>query len=226
VEEHFYLLWPGLLVLVGVRRSVAVGVIAALLIAAWRVISIHNGLVPPEVVGPPDWRTDTQLDALIWGGITGLLLSRHKVRSWLLRWTPPSTAGLMVLLFCGLIVVDWLMPHPQHPQRFVLPLVVSAMLAMTIVRPAQSLSQMLESAPLRWVGRLSYSIYLWQQLFTPGAYIASSSPWLRMLQVKPFNLLALGLTAVASYYLLEKPMMALGHRLAKPVTPGRGDLKN
>jgi peptidoglycan/LPS O-acetylase OafA/YrhL len=41
------------------------------------------------------------------------------------------------------------------------------------------------------------------------------------LQSWPWNVVALLTCATISYYLLERPLMRLGHRLAAPATPGR-----
>ena len=59
-----------------------------------------------------------------------------------------------------------------------------------------------------WVGALSYSIYLWQELFA-WAYIPALA--------KIAGILA---TASASYYLIERPLLGLRARLrAKPIAP-------
>lgn len=57
----------------------------------------------------------------------------------------------------------------------------------------------LENPAMNWVGRLSYSLYLWQELFLiPGA---SYPFWL--LQRFPINLGMVFLMAVLSYELVE-----------------------
>lgn len=66
VEEHFYLLWPAALLILGTRRAAKVAVCCVVLIAAWRIASIHWNLIP-EVYGPPQWRSDTTLDAILPG---------------------------------------------------------------------------------------------------------------------------------------------------------------
>jgi peptidoglycan/LPS O-acetylase OafA/YrhL len=70
----------------------------------------------------------------------------------------------------------------------------------------------LECYPLRWIGRISYSLYLWQQLFW-GVNVAGSPPGLNVLRQSPFNLLALMACATFSYYVVERPFVRLGHRL-------------
>ena len=101
----------------------------------------------------------------------------------------------------------------------------SALLAMlvagTVLHPAGIVGRILENPAMKWVGRLSYSLYLWQQLFlVPGAR------WpLSILQRTPWNLIPVFVLAAASYELVERPMIRRGHRLAPPPTPGRKDLR-
>jgi peptidoglycan/LPS O-acetylase OafA/YrhL len=42
--------------------------------------------------------------------------------------------------------------------------IVLAMIAVTCLTPTSLVGRLLELAPMRWVGRLSYSLYLWQQI--------------------------------------------------------------
>jgi peptidoglycan/LPS O-acetylase OafA/YrhL len=57
--------------------------------------------------------------------------------------------------------------------------------------------------PVEWLGRISYSLYLWQQLFVYGEH---SRPWY-------FVWFAVGL-ASASYYFVEQPMLRVREKRA------------
>jgi peptidoglycan/LPS O-acetylase OafA/YrhL len=82
------------------------------------------------------------------------------------------------------------------------------------------MGHILEYPTIRSVGRLSYSLYLWQELFAvPQAKYPVS-----LLQRFPLDLILLLLVATLSYQFVERPMIRLGHRLAPPPTPGRQDL--
>jgi peptidoglycan/LPS O-acetylase OafA/YrhL len=86
----------------------------------------------------------------------------------------------------------------------------------TVVQDKRLTSRMLESAPLRLVGRLSYSLYLWQQLFL--VWSDERVAGLAWVQVFPYNLIAVFVCAGLSLLLIENPLIALGHRLVQRQT--------
>jgi peptidoglycan/LPS O-acetylase OafA/YrhL len=86
----------------------------------------------------------------------------------------------------------------------------------TTARPLSGIGRMLEVAPLRWIGRLSYSLYLWQQPFVSQYHHG-------VLQRFPLNLLLALICAFASYYCVEKPMVRLGQRLTRRDEPEQAE---
>jgi peptidoglycan/LPS O-acetylase OafA/YrhL len=66
---------------------------------------------------------------------------------------------------------------------------------------------LLNSAPVMWLGGISYSLYLWQQLFLDRW---SAAPWATF----PLNLVLSVMLAAASYYLVEKPGLNLRERFS------------
>ena len=60
-------------------------------------------------------------------------------------------------------------------------------------------------APLAWLGRLSYSLYLWKQPYAPE--VPGVQPaWFREY---PQCLFLAGIMALFSYYLVERPLLRL-----------------
>jgi peptidoglycan/LPS O-acetylase OafA/YrhL len=94
----------------------------------------------------------------------------------------------------------------------------------TVLHPESLPGRLLEWAPLRFIGRISYSIYLWQQLFMAVAHSAAGTS-LAWVDYAPVNYLLTFAAALLSFYCIEKPAIRLGHRLAPPPTPGRTDLQ-
>ena len=209
VEEHFYLILPGILCFA--PRRWRVGVLSGLtcLVCAWR---LYRQWLPPWDF--PWQHTDTRLDALLIPAILAIALRHPGLRAIatkLARYWWVAAAALLCL-------VTWLRFERLAP--LALSILIPSMLVGTVLRPFGWFATFLELSPVRWVGRVSYSLYLWQNLFFTGHYLPNLRP-LGFLQSFPLRWLALFAVATASYYLLEKPLVRLGHRLAPPATPGR-----
>ena len=67
---------------------------------------------------------------------------------------------------------------------------------------------------------------MWHTLFVIGGHAAVGihTPWLLVLTERPWRYAATAVMAMLSFYLVEKPMIRLGHRPAPPATPGHQDL--
>ncbi len=213
VEEHFYLLWPGLLVLWSPARARSRVVVLALAVAAWRVVEFRLRLLEHVLPGISFYfRTDIRLDALLWGCWMALLLRgpawRDRVTAMLRGsgWIAAVMALIAVIAFSPPLALLW--------QSILIPVV----LAGTTLNPDTPIGRLLEAAPLRWIGRISYSLYLWQEVFLVPT---GERGQLGLTQSLPFNIACTFAVAAASYYLIERPMIKLGHRLAPPTTEGR-----
>jgi peptidoglycan/LPS O-acetylase OafA/YrhL len=209
IEEHFYLIWPGLLILAGPgRRRCLVAALGAGLIALWRSLEFRWQLL---AAAAPDvgffTRTDIRLDALLWGCWAALLWDDPVWRGFLgrvLGWP----WFLLVILY-GVVLVGR-MPLSFSTQALVMPFLIVG----TLARTGGMAAFLLELPVVKWVGRLSYSLYLWQQLFLVPTQEMTGS-WLTHLQTWPFNLMATFVCACISYYWIERPMIRLGQRLAR-----------
>ena len=85
----------------------------------------------------------------------------------------------------------------------------SVSLICTVHDPNTLLARALEWAPVRWLGRISYSLYLWQEPFLirlGGPY----ARWLTELQSPPYSFECTFLLAVASCFLVEAPLRKWG----------------
>ena len=202
MEEHFYLVLPG--VLVGFRRMrfwVLGGLAVA--IALWRSFLAH--------IAHRDYlfnsRTDTHADALLIPAMIALalypLMRNQAVRKYIPAWSSP----VLIVMEIGLLSIR--IPFFFTLQALVIPLLILS----TVLHPGTIQGRILESKPIRWIGWISYSLYLWQQLFF-GVNFVGSPPGIAVLREQPINLAALLLCATFSYYLVEKPFLRLGHKLA------------
>jgi peptidoglycan/LPS O-acetylase OafA/YrhL len=77
---------------------------------------------------------------------------------------------------------------------------------------------LLNLAIVQWIGRLSYSLYIWQQiaLIPAGADVFLDRwPWAQWAGRFPQNLFFVFALALLSYYFLEQPMLRLKSHFAK-----------
>ena len=206
VEEHFYLLWPVILHIAGRKRSLQVALSGAAVCAFWRWFGwTHAKAVSFSFVldhVPYFFRTDTRVDALLIGCAVAIALSRSDWESTLRRCIRPGAAFVVVFILGAM----WLAAGPWF-SGVKEELVAAVLLTIILLHPATELARVFSWAPLRAVGALSYSLYIWQQLFlTPD----DMGWWTRF----PMSLPLLAAVAAGSYFLIEKPAIAWGARLA------------
>jgi peptidoglycan/LPS O-acetylase OafA/YrhL len=208
VEEHFYIIWPLLLVL-SIKRgwSVRLAIGAAIAVAIWRrseghYLWVQNALDLPQYQF--NFRTDTRLDALLWGCAFALLLRDAKAAVWIKRLLIPRIWVLLPVLYAAGIALEWkgVLWHT---------LLAPPMIVGTMLHAGSYAGRVLEWSPLRWVGRISFSLYLWHPLVMPQ--IAAAVVWPQV-QSLPVNVLLAFLLAAMSYYAVEKPMIGAGRRIA------------
>ena len=209
VEEHFYLFWPALLLLCGTRRGLWAAICVALGVALWRRVELHREIVHFHEVNPLYFvRTDLRVDAIMWGAVMALVLARPGARAWLERHLGMAAFALLVAMFAGVVKVFG--TRPTIWGAMLLPLFIAA----TVLRPRSAIGRLLETPAMRWLGRLSYSLYLWELFFA----FRGVPQTLGVLQTFPLNLTLTFACAMASYYLVERPLIRVGHRLT-PRTP-------
>jgi peptidoglycan/LPS O-acetylase OafA/YrhL len=211
VEEHFYLILPAFLVFTPKRWRLTIMTAMALLFAAWRLY-----FLPFKLWHATLNRTDMRLDELWVPAIFAILLTvagpRRILEAIARFWVVPAAVLIYLLISSRFRAVAGLVGYAGMP----------LILLGTVLRPSSYLGRFLELSPLRWVGRVSYSIYLWQELFFTGHFLQSFG-LSSLFAYWPIRYICLVACASASYYFVEKPLMKIGHRLAPPPTPGRID---
>jgi peptidoglycan/LPS O-acetylase OafA/YrhL len=203
VEEQFYLLWPAILLFAGVRRGLVVAAAAVLLAPPLRLVL---GFWPALRPGIGE-TFQTVADALA----TGCLLAGLRPRLWEWapyrrflesRWLWLAAVGVAVAARNPSTKLDWLVGQT------VMNVGIALIIDRVIRVPGDPFGRLLNSRPLVYVGTLSYSLYLWQQLFL---HRRGSS----VVHGFPLNLVLVFAAAVASYTLVEQPFLRLRARLAR-----------
>jgi peptidoglycan/LPS O-acetylase OafA/YrhL len=196
VEEQFYLLWPGVLQRwYRYRVAILAGVVASA--PLYRIACHFLGLH-----GRMDETFPAVADILAVGCLLAIVekrLPRISCSSALLMTLPvvcvPVYLGILHFHLTGtLLFVFWPLMHCS----------IAGLLSHVVQRPYRFLN----AAPVVWLGKISYSLYLWQQLFAYGTEARPS-----------YFLLFAFFTASASYYLIEQPALrirALRARTGQP----------
>lgn len=199
VEEHFYLFWPCLWVGLGILRGWRTAGILAVAICIWRAIDHHFPLFSLQGY---EYRTDLIADMLLWGCCLAFVRLRLSVAVSTVAALGAFT--LLVLLTLGVHVPG--LPRNINYSIPILHACPALLLAAVVSCPTAPIGRLLELAPMRYLGNLSYSLYIWQQLFLggPGPKLPV---WL--------GLAAAFACAYLSYRFVEKPCIRLGSRIVK-----------
>ena len=210
VEEHFYAIAPIAFLLLPWRKALVACCAVALLAMGVRWYEFSFMTFTHNL---PQFRTENRFDGLACGAILALLLFRPRLRAWFEeKLTSRVFYSLLVATAVALTAFQ-----SQSLRRSVSAIMIPLLIAHTVLRPRAIPGRVLNSALLRWIGRLSYSLYIWQMLFLPEGVRT-----LGRLQDFPLSLLMPFVCAAASYYLIEKPMIRLGHHLAAVPEARRG----
>lgn len=186
VEEQFYFLWPGVLKKWG-RRCVGILLGVVLLAPMYRVACHLLGLH-----GQADETFPAVADVLATGCLLGFFSKRIPTIS-------AGCAGFMVVPVALVpAYLGTLHFHLTPVLLFVLWPVMHLSIAGLLLHVVQHPYWILNVKPVAWLGKISYSLYLWQQLFVFGV---RPRPWYSVF----FALAA----ACASYYLVEQPMLRM-----------------
>jgi peptidoglycan/LPS O-acetylase OafA/YrhL len=217
VEEQFYLIWPIILLLAGLRRSKTFAIAAILLCPLLRTAAWYSGMDEALVFR----RFELVADSLAVGCLLALQRDAFKNSAIWKKWKPT-----LVMTASAAVIILWSMAHRFWPASEIVGrsfISVAAALAVAAVAffPQTPGTRALSWGPLVWLGQISYSVYLWQQMFlvsTPGI----SEPPLPF----PLDLFCAFALAVLSYYFVESPIRNFGRRLTARKEHGRIDPKD
>jgi peptidoglycan/LPS O-acetylase OafA/YrhL len=220
VEEQFYFLWPAVLLLSGRRRGLQIA--AAVMLAAPALRSLIT-LWIPKWTWTLGFSFHTNADVLAAGCVLAGIRPWLGTQPWYLRflrsaWFLAVPAAVIVGSYfeTSLVPAFYLkMQESSVPWNFPVMNIGIALIIDRCVRfPSDLVGRILNWRPIAFVGVLSYSTYLWQQVFLNRL---SNSPacWF------PINLMLTAGAALASYYLIEKPCLDLRKRIERAWAPAK-----
>ncbi|HMF83751.1 MAG TPA: acyltransferase family protein [Acidimicrobiia bacterium] len=208
IEEQFYLVWP--LLVVGVLRwrrgSVrSLTVLTGALLAAsatWMVALYQPGADPTRVY----YGTDTRAQSLLMGALLATVLARMR--------RPMGAAATRVLhggAFASALALGWIWTHTSEEAGwlyrggFTLCALLVAIVIASVTRPTPGrLGTALSSRAVRWVGTVSYGLYLWH--WPLYVLISKERTGLDGAPLLLARLMATFAVAALSFYLVERPI--------------------
>lgn len=216
LQEQFYLLWPQVMSRVGVVRARQIATVLVIVGVLWRTVAIAIHLYPYET-DVFYLRSDFRLDSILIGCVLALALRDAELSDRLARAFRRAPIGVLVpaLLLWSLLASESVMLRPVF-------LTVETILAALafghfLVADASALVvRICEHRALVWAGMMSYSLYLWQQLF-----LVPREPSWGVLRSFPINLLCVLCAALISNHFIERPALRLRRRMTRPVDASR-----
>jgi peptidoglycan/LPS O-acetylase OafA/YrhL len=208
LEAQFYLLWPLALALLGIKKSRNLSLIIIILLPFVR---IGSYFLFPSQRGLLGMMFHTAIDGIIVGCYMAILNNS-------LGWKKIiSNLKLPIIL----IILTWLFFLSPSLSYFVKGFGISfgrsldaiaagLLIAWLHNNPMTIISNLLSNSVITYVGKISYSLYLWQQLFLTNLNTTIMGKF-------PYNIGFSFLVAIISYYLVEKPFLRLKSKAKNPV---------
>src|SRR5581483_257392 len=206
IEEQFYVLWP-LIVFAALkigrgRRTVLATFALAGIVASAVWMAVHYSATDPSRVY---YGTDTRAHSLLVGCVLAMLLERRgelsrRAHGALQIAGAVGAAGLLV----AVVTIHDTSRAMYHGGFLAYAVLVAVVVAAAVQTAWSPLRAVLSWSPLRWIGSISYGLYLWHWpaivMLTPSRVHAHGSV-LHLVQ-----LVATFAVATASFYLVERPI--------------------
>jgi peptidoglycan/LPS O-acetylase OafA/YrhL len=213
VEEQFYLLWPLLLILLKPKKALWASIA---IILVWPAVRVLSYLLSSTEGRDGLWQMfHIRADSLIIGCLLALVSHLYpnvleSITGWVTRFRLPIVAivVLVVSAYVSRHSGPWKLSVGYSVENVAL-----AVLVLAAMNPHNTITRVLTWRPLMLVGLISFSLYLWQQMF----FVADLPKQLSWLALPFVDVVCAFAFAIASYLLVEKPFLALkARRFGRP----------
>ena len=212
VEEQFYLIWPFSFLWLMHKKRVIYLVLMVPFIVAISCNMLNIMKITPDILHPLFQHQSSlcNFDALSAGCVAAFLFSSHadRIKSWSL-----GGKGLISLVVSTcMLIIPTLNIEITTGLKVVLPSIQAAgfslLLLISISNP--NWFKALNWKPIVQLGVISYSVYIWQQIFCalPCDYHQTKYWWMSF----PYWIGSAIAAGFVSFYCLEKPLLKLRNR--------------
>ncbi|WP_128560863.1 acyltransferase family protein [Methylobacterium crusticola] len=217
VEEHFYLVYPFLLAALLARRGAAIPVLLTLCALSLAVRCAVTLTHPEIATAYTGMATECRIDAILFGAVAALAWRSPGGAAFAAAATRPvPVAAAAAAILASLLVRDEAF---RNTLRYTIQEValVPLVLAVSVAPGWGRLRALFDSAPARWIGRLSYSLYLWHLAgLSAGEALVPGTGW-RFAAAMAVGWVLSFAFAELSYRLVERPFFALRRRFGSRV---------
>lgn len=200
LEEQFYWFWPPILIFTLCSRNKH---LLLALIVIVPIIRILTYFTTPSLRGQLGMMLHTGVDPILIGCYAALIQDRVKALLISSRYRGVLVSTVFIILFfaCPKLAEyfkgGWTATFGKTIEATLAALIIIAISCMKDFW----LSRILRTKVAVFIGTISFSLYLWQQLFTGDSFI--------FVLEFPFNIAQAIAAAALSYWLIEKPFFAL-----------------
>jgi peptidoglycan/LPS O-acetylase OafA/YrhL len=217
VEEHFYILFPFVLLAFRAHLKAALIAIGCALIAGllWRITLYHLCAGHAMTIcGLPDrirvQGTDAIFDCILYGSFTALLLHYHPKEACRIFIHNKALALAAAFLLASIAIRA---PGFRETLRYSMQSAcIAVIMANILLGEAGFLKRMFESAWMVRIGKLSYSLYLMHFGALIAIEAAHGTHHLRNIADTLLYFALSFMLACCSYFLIEMPMSAIRHK--------------
>ena len=204
LEEQFYLIWPLVFLAIGPPKAIW----AALALIALGPIARTSGWLYEVLHGSTyhDYKMFPMLsDTLAMGCLLACLKDWLESKPLYLRLFHPAWSLTVLALVLAVNRYSY-RAIVSVPGTLFISLGIALLIHRSVYCPSDWIGKLLNNRILSFTGILSYSLYIWQQPFLNryANYWASAFPQ---------NIIFTIAAALASYFLLEKPLLQMRRRL-------------
>ncbi|MBS0581174.1 MAG: acyltransferase [Proteobacteria bacterium] len=202
VEEQFYLLWGALFALAShatLRLAIVVLAVVPLLI---RSAYLFGGLMPAHNPVAAARQLECLVDALATGALVSLFYNQWMRSERLATFIRSGRALAAAVALISLAVASFLVGSRLYDSvgQSVANIGLALLVWHCVSARTGPVIKVFNWRPIVFIGVLSYSLYLWQQLFLNPSVRSSYASF-------PVNIALAFLAALGSYYLIERPFL-------------------